>query len=253
MINAFYIEDKGFYSLDNFIRIFESKFYLQSIVNSLQISFVSSIFGLLIGFLASYSLFVLTPCKICKFLFSLNTMISNFSGVPLAFAFIIILGSNGVINVFLKNLGIEPFISIYANLGINLVYVYFQIPLAILLLLPAFKSLENSHLNACKTLGGGNFLYWVKIALPLLFPALLGVFLILFANAFGAYATIYALSSGNFNIAPIRIAALIAGDINLDPYKASALSIIIIIIMIILTFIVNFLSKKYNFKGVLDE
>ncbi|CAM4002887.1 Sugar ABC transporter permease [Campylobacter hepaticus] len=55
MINAFYIEDKGFYSLDNFIRIFESKFYLQSIVNSLQISFVSSIFGLLIGFLASYS------------------------------------------------------------------------------------------------------------------------------------------------------------------------------------------------------
>ncbi|CAM4002965.1 hypothetical protein CAHE111092_02570 [Campylobacter hepaticus] len=85
-------------------------------------------------------------------------MISNFSGVPLAFAFIIILGSNGVINVFLKNLGIEPFISIYANLGINLVYVCFQIPLAILLLLPAFKSLENSHLNACKTLGGGNFL-----------------------------------------------------------------------------------------------
>ncbi|CAM4002983.1 Putative Polyamine ABC transporter, permease protein [Campylobacter hepaticus] len=75
----------------------------------------------------------------------------------------------------------------------------------------------------------------------------------MFANAFGAYATIYALSSGNFNIVPIRIAALIAGDINLDPYKASALSIIIIIIMIILTFIVNFLSKKYNFKGVLDE
>lgn len=97
-------------------------------------------------------------------------------------------------------------------------------------------------------LGGGNFLYWLKIALPLLAPALFGVFVILFANAFGAYATIYALSSGNFNVAPVRIAALIAGDINLDPYMASALSIIITIIMLAITFIANFLSKKYNFK-----
>lgn len=55
-------------------------------------------------------------------------MISNFSGVPLAFAFIIVLGSNGVVNVFLKNLGIEPFVSVYANFGVNIVYVYFQIP-----------------------------------------------------------------------------------------------------------------------------
>lgn len=88
----------------------------------------------------------------------------------------------------------------------------------------------------------------VKIALPLLAPALFGVFVILFTNAFGAYATIYALSSGNFNVAPVRIAALIAGDINLDPYMASALSIIITIIMLVVTFIANFLSKKYNFK-----
>lgn len=251
VFNAFYVEEDEIYSLANFIHIFESKFYLQSIINSLQISFISSIFGLLIGLLASYSLFILAPSKICNFLFSLNTMISNFSGVPLAFAFIIVLGSNGVVNVFLKNLGIEPFVSVYANFGVNIVYVYFQIPLAILLLLPAFKSFENSHLNACKMLGGGNFLYWLKIALPLLAPALFGVFVILFANAFGAYATIYALSSGNFNVAPVRIAALIAGDINLDPYMASALSIIITIIMLVVTFIANFLSKKYNFKVLL--
>lgn len=162
VFNAFYVEEDEIYSLANFIHIFESKFYLQSIINSLQISFISSIFGLLIGLLASYSLFILAPSKICKFLFSLNTMISNFSGVPLAFAFIIVLGSNGVVNVFLKNLGIEPFVSVYANFGVNIVYVYFQIPLAILLLLPAFKSLENSHLNACKMLGGGNFLYSIS-------------------------------------------------------------------------------------------
>lgn len=96
------IKQDEIYSLANFIHIFESKFYLQSIINSLQISFISSIFELLIGLLASYSLFILAPSKICKFLFSLNTMISNFSGVPLAFAFIIVLGSNGVVNVFFE-------------------------------------------------------------------------------------------------------------------------------------------------------
>ncbi|MFQ6341638.1 ABC transporter permease [Campylobacter sp. VTCC 70190] len=246
-INAFYVEDEG-YTLSNFTTLFESQFFMQSIVNSLWVSFISSIFGLIIGLLASYSLFVLNPSKICQFIFSLNTMVSNFSGVPLAFAFIIVLGHNGVVNVFLKSIGIEPFISIYDSIGINIVYVYFQIPLAILLLLPALKSLENSHLNACKMLGGNGFLYGLKIALPLLMPALLGVFVILFANAFGAYTTIYALSSGNFNIAPVRIAALVAGDIELNPYLASALSVILSLIMLLVSFIANFISKKYHFK-----
>lgn len=77
--------------------------------------------------------------------------------------------------------------------------------------------------------------YIGKIALPLLAPVLFGVFVILFVNAFGAYMTIYALSSGNFNVTPVRITALIAGDINLDPYMTSALSIIITIIMLVVT------------------
>ncbi|MDO4673998.1 ABC transporter permease subunit [Campylobacter sp.] len=248
VFGSFYVEDEG-YSFQNFTTLLESKFYIQSIVNSLKISLISSILGLFIGTMASYSLFVLSPKKISHFLLSLNTMISNFSGVPLAFAFIIVLGSNGVLNIFLKSVEIEPFISIYGELGINIVYVYFQIPLAILLLFPAFKSLENSHFESCKMLGGGTSLYWLKIALPLLAPALLGVFVILFANAFGAYATIYALSSGNFNVLPVRIASLIAGDITLDPYLASALSVILTLIMLLITLIANFISKKYNFKA----
>ena len=177
-------------------------------------------------------------------------MISNFAGVPLAFAFIIVLGSNGVFNVFLKSVGIEPFFSVYENLGINIVYVYFQIPLAILLLFPVFKSLDLSHKQASSLLGANIRQYSFKIALPLLAPAIISVFVVLFANALGAYATIYALSAGNFNLIPIRIAALIAGDINLDPYLASALSLFLVVIMAFVTLIGNFLSKKYDFKAL---
>lgn len=175
IINAFYVEELQSYSLANFISIFESKFYMQSLMNSIQLSFLSSIVALFIGLLTAYSVQALSPSKLSAFLLSLNTMISNFSGVPLAFAFIIVLGTNGVFSVFLRTLGIEPFISVYSNLGINIVYIYFQLPLAILLLYPALKMLESSQLNACKMLGGSSVLYFFKIALPLLSPALLGV------------------------------------------------------------------------------
>lgn len=248
IINAFYVEELQSYSLANFISIFESKFYMQSLMNSIQISFLSSIVALFIGLLTAYSVQALSPSKLSAFLLSLNTMISNFSGVPLAFAFIIVLGTNGVFSVFLKSIGIEPFVTIYSNFGINIVYIYFQLPLAILLLYPALKMLENSQANACKMLGGSFLLYFVKIALPLLAPALLGVFVILFANALGAYATIYALSSGNYNVAPVRIGALIAGDITLNPYLASALSLILVVLMLFVVAISNLLSKRYNFK-----
>lgn len=247
-VNAFYVEDLQSYSLANFISIFESKFYMQSLMNSIQLSFLSSIVALFIGLLTAYSVQALSPSKLSAFLLSLNTMISNFSGVPLAFAFIIVLGTNGVFSVFLKSIGIEPFVTIYSNFGINIVYIYFQLPLAILLLYPALKMLESSQLNACKMLGGSSVLYFFKIALPLLSPALLGVFVILFANAFGAYATIYALSSGSYNVAALRIGSLIAGDIMLNPYLASALSLILVLIMLFISLIANFLSKRYDFK-----
>lgn len=247
-VNAFYVEDLQRYSLANFINIFSSRFYMQSLINSIQLSFFSSIIALFVGLLAAYSIQALSPSRLEAFLLSLNTMISNFSGVPLAFAFIIVLGTNGVFSVFLRTLGIEPFISVYSNLGINIVYIYFQLPLAILLLYPALKMLESSQLNACKMLGGSSVLYFFKIALPLLSPALLGVFVILFANALGAYATIYALSSGNYNVAPVRIGALIAGDIILNPYLASALSLILVVLMLFVVAISNLLSKRYNFK-----
>lgn len=247
-VDAFWVELDEKWGFGNFTRILESKFYMQSITQSLQISFISSLLGLIIGLFASYSLYALRITKFSKAILSFNTMISNFAGVPLAFAFIIVLGSNGVFNVLLKNMGIEPFFSVYESLGVNIVYVYFQIPLAILLLFPAFKSLDLTHKQASSLLGASVYSYSFKIALPILAPAIISVFVVLFANALGAYATIYALSAGNFNLIPIRIAALIAGDINLDPYLASALSIFLVAIMAVVTLIGNFLSKKYDYK-----
>lgn len=248
VINSFRLEDEDGFTLENYTYIFNSKFYAQSFELSLQISLTSSFFGLLIALVGSYSLYKLAPSKITSMILSFNTMTSNFSGVPLAFAFIILLGANGVLNLFLKELGLEPIFNLYSVLGINLTYVYFQIPLAILLLYPAFNSLDANQESASELLGAKKSSYWLKIALPILAPALIGVFVILVANALGAYATIYALTSGNFNVLPIRIASLIAGDVTLDPYMASAVSVLLILMMVVIAVISNFISKKYDYK-----
>jgi ABC-type spermidine/putrescine transport system permease subunit II len=81
-------------------------------------------------------------------------------------------------------------------------------------------------------------------ALPVLTPALLGTFVILLANALGAYATVYALTTGNFNVLPIRIAALVSGDISLDPNMASALAVILVGLMTLVTLVHQWLLKR---------
>lgn len=175
-------------------------------------------------------------------------MTSNFSGIPLAFAFIILLGTNGAVNIFLRQNGFD-IIDVYGKTGITIIYTYFQTPLAVLLLYPAFESLKKEWQEAAELLGASVLTYWRKVAIPVLMPAILGTLVILFANAIGAYATVYALSSVNFNIVPIRIGSLISGDLFLNPYMASALSLLLVLLMLLVTFIQRTILRRYNYQG----
>lgn len=246
VINSFQLEDGG-WGLANFSEILSSSFYLQAIRYSLEISLWSSLFGLVIALFGSYSLSAIKPSRIGDFILSFNSMTSNFSGIPLAFAFIILLGANGALNLLLRHQGFAA-IDIYSKTGIIIIYTYFQIPLAVLLLYPAFDALKQEWREAAALLGANSTAYWCKIAVPVLMPALLGTLVVLFANAIGAYATIYALTSGNYNVVPIRIGALVSGDIFLNPYLASALSLFLIALMFVVTLVHRWLSKRYNYQ-----
>lgn len=246
LVNSFQLEDSR-WGLDNFREIMGSSFYLQAIRYSLEISLFSSLLGLLIALFGSYSLSMVKPSRVGDFILSFNSMTSNFSGIPLAFSFIILLGANGTINLLLRHYQIET-IDIYSKFGIVIIYTYFQIPLAVLLLYPAFDALKKEWQEAAALLGAKAWVYWYKIALPVLMPALLGTLVVLFANALGAYATIYALTSGNYNLVPIRIGALVSGDIFLNPNMASALSLFLIGLMLLVTVIHRWLHKRYHYQ-----
>ena len=237
------VQSEAGWGVANFSKVFSSKFYLQALQRSLEISFWSSLFGIVIATLGAYSLRQVDS-KLRDFVSAFANMTSNFAGVPLAFAFIILLGFNGALTLLLKQIGLLEDFSIYSKSGLILVYTYFQIPLGVLLLYPAFDALREDWRESAALLGANHWQYWRHIGLPVLTPALLGTFVILLANALGAYATVYALTTGNFNVLPIRIAGLVAGDISLDPNLASALAMVLVGLMTLVTVVHQWLLKR---------
>nr|WP_254684286.1 ABC transporter permease subunit [Providencia heimbachae] len=241
LINSFIYEES--WSIFNYFEIFTNDFYLQAFENTLWLSIICSVIGLLIASATAFSIYKMQG-KVRRMMISFTTMASNFSGVPLAFAFIIILGFNGAITLQLKAWGIIEDFNIYSASGLMLLYIYFQIPLGILLLYPAFDALKPEWEDAAKTMGASKLTYWFKVAIPVLAPALLGTFIILVANAVGAYASTYALTSGNYNLVTIRIASLVSGDLFLEPNMAAALSVLLIVILGFITAIYHWLLKR---------
>ncbi|MEQ5138930.1 MULTISPECIES: ABC transporter permease [Providencia] len=245
--NSFIYEEA--WSIANYVETFTNDFYLQAFENTLWLSIISSLIGLFISCLTAFSIYKMSG-KVRRLMISFSTMASNFSGVPLAFAFVIILGFNGAITLQLKAWGWIDEFNIYSATGLMLIYVYFQIPLGILLLYPAFDALKPEWEDAAKTMGASKLTYWLKVGIPVISPALLGTFIILVANAVGAYASTYALTSGNYNLVTIRIASLVSGDLFLEPNMAAALSVVLIAILGFITAIHHWLLKRsYHAKS----
>ncbi|WP_274000988.1 ABC transporter permease [Vibrio parahaemolyticus] len=246
LFNSFIYD--GEFALDNYIEVLDSAFMLQAFGNSLWLSVWSSIFGLAIATLLVSSL-RRVDSKLRDAVIAFTNMSSNFAGVPLSFAFIIILGTNGAITLLLKQYCLLGDFDLYGKWGLLAIYIYFQIPLAVLLLYPAFDALSDDWQAAAALLGARTSHYWAKVALPVLSPALFGTFIILIANAIGAYASVYALTSGNYNVITIRIASLVSGDLFLEPNLAAAISVILMALLAFITVINQWLiAKSYAAK-----
>ena len=236
-VHSFFSETGG-WGWGNYVDILTSPFYLQAF------QLWSSVYGLLIALVGSYSLRQLGQTRFHDFVMSFTNMTSNFAGVPLAFAFVILLGLNGCLTLLLRKYGLMESFNLYSKSGLIVLYTYFQIPLGVLLLYPAFDALRADWRESAALLGAGPWRYWRHIGLPVLAPALMGTFVILLANALGAYATVYALTTGNFNVIPIRISALVAGDISLDPNLASALAMLLVVMMAFITVIHQWMLRR---------
>jgi putative spermidine/putrescine transport system permease protein len=159
---------------------------------------------------------------------------SNFAGVPLAFAFIATLGRLGLVTVILRDwFGVNLYgtgFNLISFAGLTMAYLYFQIPLMVLIITPALDSLKREWREAAESLGASGAQYWRMVALPVLWPSLLGTFALLFANAFGAVATAMALTGSSLSIVPIVLFAQIRGDVLQDPHLGYAIAFAMIVV-----------------------
>jgi putative spermidine/putrescine transport system permease protein len=160
---------------------------------------------------------------------------ANFAGVPLALAFTFTLGQLGFLTVILKDFGINlyPGFSLPSKLGVELVYMYFQFPLMVLIIAPALDGLRREWREAAENMGASASQYWRHVALPILAPSILGSMILLFGNAFGAQATAFQLTGGTLNLVPIVIGAQIRGDVLHNPGLGYAMAMGMVVIMAI--------------------
>ena len=202
---------------------------------SIKVSVASSIGGALIGFFLAWAIVLGgLPSWIRSGLLTFSGVASNFAGVPLAFAFLATLGRTGLVTVFMRDWFGFNLYSTGFNLlsfwGLTITYLFFQIPLMILIITPALDGLKKEWREAASILGATNVQYWRMVALPILTPALLGTFALLFANAFGAVATAIALTGSSLSIVPILLFAQIRGDVLGDPHLGYALAFGMIVV-----------------------
>ncbi len=224
----------GRFTLKNVLDLFQPN-VLRAYRISIEISAASAIGGGIIGsFLAYAAIGGGLPRWVRPTLMTFSGVASNFAGVPLSFAFLATLGRTGLVTVLLVNLFGFNIYSTGFNLlsfwGLTLTYMYFQIPLMVLIMAPAFDGLKREWREASANLGATAWEYWRYIGFPIVWPPLLGATLLLFANAFGAVATAYALTGGAINIITILLFAQIRGDVLHNPNLGYAIALGMIVI-----------------------
>lgn len=221
-------DGSGGVTLANVANLFQPSI-LSAFWISIRISLASALLGCLIGFAVAWALTLGDlPGWLRGPMLTFSGVASNFAGVPLAFAFLATLGRLGLVTVLLRDwFGINIYalgFNLLSFWGLTLTYLFFQIPLMILIITPALDGLRREWREAAEMLGASAFQYWRMVALPILWPTLLGTLALLFANAFGAVATAYALTGSSLSIVPILLFAQIRGDVLQDPHLGYALA-----------------------------
>jgi putative spermidine/putrescine transport system permease protein len=226
-----FVDQSGAPSLQNYADL-STGIIPGAFANSIEVSLVTAIGGGIFGFLLAAAVILGgLPSFLRNALMTFSGVASNFAGVPLALAFIFTLGNLGFLTVLLRDAGVElPTRLLTTKTGLEVVYMYFQFPLMILIIAPALDGLRREWREAAENAGASAFQYWRYVALPILAPSILGAMILLFGNSFGAQATAFQLTGGTLNIITLVISSQIRGDVlhNTGLGYAAAMGMVVI-------------------------
>ena len=211
-----FVDRQGDFGVEAFRNAFRGQ-NLEAFKFSVRLSAVSAGVGVVVGTLLAYAAASLRrPRWLRSLVVAFSGVAANLGGIPLAFAFLALLGRQGLLTKIMDGFGFDLYgagFALDSTWGLTAVYAYFQIPLMVLITLPAIDGLKTAWREAAANLGATSFTYWRRVGIPVLTPSLLGGFVLLFANSFAAYATAEALTTQSL-IVPLRIGFYFRGDIS---------------------------------------
>ncbi|HEY6278648.1 MAG TPA: ABC transporter permease subunit [Streptosporangiaceae bacterium] len=220
--------------------------YLHGFLITMELSVITSVVPGVFGFLIGYAIYTARHGSVLRRVaITASGVFANFGGVPLAFLFIATLGTTGIATRWLTDIGFNPYsngFNLYDLGGVALVYLYFQIPLMVLVILPAFEGLRPAWREAAANMGARTWHYWRFVGGPVLLPSFLGCVLLLFGSAFSAYATAEALTSGTIPLTAIQIGSFLNGNVlagqqNVGKALGLGMVLIIAVLMVLYTFL----------------
>jgi putative spermidine/putrescine transport system permease protein len=239
----------GGFTFSNLSALIHTDNLRQAYKTSIEISLVTAGLGAVFGLLIAYAAIREgTPRWIRSAFTTFSGVAANFGGIPLAFAFIATLGTIGIVTQFLQNQLHFPLyqhgFTLFSKTGVEIVYLYFQIPLTILIIAPAIDGLRREWREATSNLGASAFQYWRYVGLPVLLPSILSTVILLFGNSFAAYATAYGLTTGGVNLVPIQIGFDIGGNVVSNPHEAQALAFGMFVVLALMMLIYVPLQRR---------
>ena len=222
---------------------------LTALRGSLVLSASTALIGAVLGAVLAYLIVSLPAHNLLRrSSLAISGVLAQFGGVVLAFAWIATIGPVGVVTLAMSDLfGADVYGSgwLFGLPGLVVVYSYFQVPLMVIVFAPAFDGLRPQWREAAVNLGANTWTYWRYVALPLLTPPFLGALLLLFANAFAAYATAAVLVSQGQPIVPLMIRQAITSEVLLGQANvgfALALEMIVVVTVVMVGY--NLLLRR---------
>jgi putative spermidine/putrescine transport system permease protein len=215
VVSSAFEDEKGNFTWSNITASLHGV-YLTSYKTSLEISAVSALVSAVAGTLVAIALASSTSRTLNRLVTTGSGVFANTGGLPLAFAFIATLGNFGIVTKILSAIGWDPYnhgFTLYSATGLVVVYCYFLVPLMVLVMLPAVQNLRSEWFEAASILGASRRECWHRVGIPLLGPAFFAALMVLFTDAFAAYATAETLTQGTVPLVPIQIGSLIEGNV----------------------------------------
>jgi len=246
-LGAFFDANNSF-TLDNFAHLSRS-YVVAATVTTTEVSAITALLGAMLGALLAYAIATGNPDGVLRrMLVSASGVLAQFGGVTLAFAFIASIGPAGFVYLFFQAHGFDFYAKnlwLFDTPGLVVVYLYFQIPLMVLVFLPALDGVKPQWREATQSLGGSTWHYWRYVAGPLLFPAFLGGVLLLFANAFSAYATANALINQGAPVLAQQISNGLSSEVGaVEPGFSKALAVEMVVIVTLVTVLYSLLQRR---------